>query len=69
MSQGGCLIQDAKTLLNKFAIWLINHVCREANSVAYKLAKDAPNLVEDLYDLESTVPECILQDVMLDNFD
>lgn len=52
-SQGGCLIQDARTIMNTFDVWSINRVCREANTAAHKLAKDALNLVENVYDLEN----------------
>lgn len=34
-SQGGSLIQDAKTLLNSFATWFVNHVIRDANIAAH----------------------------------
>lgn len=64
-SVGGCIIQDACTLLNSYAVWSIQHVHREANMVAYKLAKNSLVIDNDVYDLEST-PLCIWKDVMLD---
>lgn len=51
-SQGGCLIQDARCLLNSFAIWSIKHVYRKANVVAHKLVKNSLSLEMDRYDIE-----------------
>ncbi|KAF5468835.1 hypothetical protein F2P56_012951 [Juglans regia] len=58
-SIGGCLISDAKTILNSAAVWSISHVYREANMAAHRLAKTAFECTEDVYDIE-ICPSCIL---------
>ncbi|XP_042950075.1 uncharacterized protein LOC122282191 [Carya illinoinensis] len=57
-SLGGCLIGDARQLLNEYSLWSVSHVLREANSAAHYLAKDALLCSEDLYDIE-VCPSCI----------
>lgn len=64
-SLGGCLIQDACTIINSLSEWPIQHVHREANLVAHKLAKNSLVIDNDVYDMELT-PNCISQDVILD---
>ncbi|XP_040987715.1 uncharacterized protein LOC121235436 [Juglans microcarpa x Juglans regia] len=58
-SIGGCLISDAKTVLNSAVVWSISHVYREANMVAHRLAQAAFECIEDMYDIE-ICPYCIL---------
>ncbi|KAF5475859.1 hypothetical protein F2P56_007621 [Juglans regia] len=58
-SLGGCLVEDARVVLNSFACWSVAHTYREANMATHHLAKSALECTEDLYDLE-TCPSCIL---------
>ncbi|XP_042939498.1 uncharacterized protein LOC122274528 [Carya illinoinensis] len=57
-SLGGCLIRDARQLLNDYSLWSVSHVPREANSAAHYLVRDALLCSEDLYDIE-VCPSCI----------
>ncbi|XP_035546735.1 uncharacterized protein LOC118348703 [Juglans regia] len=61
-SLGGCLISDAKEILNLAAIWSISHAYREANMAAHMLAQAAYECTEDMYDIE-ICPACICQDI------
>lgn len=56
-SEGAFIVQDAKTMLNSFANWSIQHIKREGNVVAHNLAKDALNHDVDILELE-VVPKC-----------
>ncbi|KAF5477160.1 hypothetical protein F2P56_003831 [Juglans regia] len=58
-SMGGCLITDAKNILNSAAAWSVSHAYREANMAAHMLAKAALDCIEDVYDIEMC-PTCIL---------
>ncbi|XP_040994321.1 uncharacterized protein LOC121240859 [Juglans microcarpa x Juglans regia] len=57
-SMGGCLIGDARQVLDSFTHWTVSHVFQEANSAAHCLANDALGRLEDLYDIE-ICPPCI----------
>ncbi|XP_035547372.1 uncharacterized protein LOC118348908 [Juglans regia] len=59
-SLGGCLISDAKEILNLAAVWSISHAYREANMAAHMLAQAAYECTEDMYDIE-ICPACICQ--------
>ena len=59
-SLGGCLILDAKEILNSAAVWSISHAHREANMAAHRLAQAAYECTEDMYDIEMC-PSCIFQ--------
>lgn len=43
----GHLMEDAKNLLHSCQVWRVNHVKREANEIAHRLAKRALGLDED----------------------
>ncbi|KAF5481731.1 hypothetical protein F2P56_002362 [Juglans regia] len=51
-SLGGCLISDAKEILNLAAVWSISHAYREANMATHMLAQAAYECTEDMYDIE-----------------
>ncbi|KAF5470790.1 hypothetical protein F2P56_011279 [Juglans regia] len=57
-SLGGCLVEDAREILNSYAAWSVTHVYREANMASHLLANNALEATEDTYDLE-TCPSCI----------
>ncbi|XP_042958050.1 uncharacterized protein LOC122293561 [Carya illinoinensis] len=57
-SLGGCLIEDAKRVLNSSVNWTASHVHREANMAAHQLAKVATEMVEDVSELERC-PSCV----------
>ncbi|XP_042958083.1 uncharacterized protein LOC122293615 [Carya illinoinensis] len=57
-SLGGCLIEDAKRVLDSSVDWTASHVHREANMAAHQLAKVATEMVEDVYDVERC-PSCV----------
>lgn len=56
---GGCLIGDARQILNSCARWNTSHVYREANKAAHQLAKAALERPDDVYDIE-LCPLCIV---------
>ncbi|XP_042969118.1 uncharacterized protein LOC122301808 [Carya illinoinensis] len=57
-SMGGCLVEDARKILNSSIRWTASHVKREANKAAHQLAKSALEESEDVYDIE-VCPQCI----------
>lgn len=64
-SIGGLIAQDAKSLLQNSAKWLVHHVHRGNNTTAHALAKDALVSNVNFLDLEH-VPTCIINIVLLD---
>lgn len=58
-SLGGCLIKDARRVLNSSINWTTSHIYREANKAAHQLAKATLEELEDVYDIE-LCPTCIL---------
>lgn len=56
--QGGCLIQDARLLLNTLPGLFIMYIENPSNMVAHNLAKNNLSLASDIYDLKM-IPQCI----------
>ncbi|XP_042942901.1 uncharacterized protein LOC122277084 [Carya illinoinensis] len=65
-SQASLILEEAKSILNSFTSWKIEHTKRDANMAAHLLAKDALNVVDDIFDLES-IPDCIKSAVLSDS--
>jgi hypothetical protein len=55
----GHLVEDANTLLNQSSKWRVNHVRREANQAAHRLAR-----FEEVQLWRSNYPECIREIVL-----
>lgn len=64
-STSALLIQAAKKLLQSFSRWSIQYVKREANTVAYTLARASLLSSVNTFDLE-TMPDCVKDIVILE---
>ncbi|XP_042950614.1 uncharacterized protein LOC122282698 [Carya illinoinensis] len=62
----GGLIQEVKSLLQRYPNWSIQHKGREANGVAHCLARFAWNL-DDICIWWNSVPDCISQAIWVDS--
>ncbi|XP_042962496.1 uncharacterized protein LOC122296768 [Carya illinoinensis] len=58
-SMGGCLVRDAREILNSCTSWSCSHVLRGLNEAAHQLAQMAMGSMVDVYDIE-LCPECIM---------
>jgi hypothetical protein len=58
-------VEDIKSVLSNLRRWTINHIKREANSVAHELAKEATRKDMDHVWIEE-VPSCIVETVILE---
>lgn len=64
-SEGDLFIIDAKSLLNSFAEWSVQHTNKDSNGAAHLLAKNVLHINVDLMLLED-VPDFVKDIVVLD---